>query len=496
MKSLKTIGFGLAIALGMASCSKNGTTSVSAPYFQVGSAVNDSTSGGPLKGTMLAGKTYTITRDVVVNQGDTLTIQPGVTLNVKNGSSFIVHGTFLSLGTQASPITITDPSKVKTTGLSTVGNIMGWPGSADSASYTGGWGGIYCDSTSQTLVIKWTHLNFPGHGIDVSPFPAVKQGSAYAIYFGSQSNNSAVFALEDSWIYGCPDDVIRCYGGNVYMVRNTVEKFGKTGGDGFNVKGNTQGVMAYNLFIGGATNATKSASDGHTTRKCMIAYFNNTYIDCGHRSQLANKTGLKGGCIEIENTSRGWAFNNLIVDCMYGLRVAGGTGAKVNLADTALGSSSDFIPQTAYGYNYFYGDVDSITSQFVPTNIAQDVVTYPTNNGIPNMASFFANTLKVTYQFGLIYDGSSLVQKNNPMFTNYSLPNLNYMSQASVDNYSFHLSASSPAVGAGSTAPLPNPSTAANGFYIPVSANFGATSLVVPGADMGCYQINGSGNQH
>lgn len=499
MRSLKTIGFGLMIALGMASCSKSDTANVSVAYFQAGSPVSDTTSGGSIKGTMSANKTYTITRDVIVNQGDTLVIQPGVTLNIKNGSSFIVRGTLLSLGTQANPITFTDPSKVMNKGYSCVNNVAGWQGSADSAAYAGGWGGIYCDSTSNLLVIKWTHLNFPGHGVDVSPFSAVAKGKQYTIWFGSASNDNAVFILEDSWIYGCPDDIIRNYGGNVYMVRNTVEKFGGTGGDGFNPKGNTQGVMAYNLFIGGATNATKSSSDGHTDRKCMIAMFNNTYIDCGHRSTLVNKTGLKGGCIEIENNSRAWAFNNLIVDCRYGLRVAGGTGAKVNCADTALGLATDFIPQTAYGYNYYYGDDDSLTSQFVPTNVAQDVATYPTNNGIPNMYNFFANTLKVTYGFGLIYDGSALVQKNNPMFANYTLPNLNYMSQASVDNYNFHLASGSPAIGAGITTPLPHPQSAGNGYYIPVSANFGATYIVSPGADMGCYQTNGTagnGNLH
>ena len=34
---------------------------------------------GTLKGTMLAGKTYTVVGDIFVNSGDTLIIEPGVT---------------------------------------------------------------------------------------------------------------------------------------------------------------------------------------------------------------------------------------------------------------------------------------------------------------------------------------------------------------------------------------------------------------------------------
>jgi hypothetical protein len=255
--------------------------------------------------------------------------------------------------------------------------------------------------------------------------------------------------------------------------------------------------MAYNLFVGGATNATKSSSDGHTTRQCQMAMFNNTYINCGQRSELKNQTGLKGGDIEIENNSRALAFNNLMVNCRYGLRVAGGvSGAKVYLADTAQGSTSDFIPKTAYGYNYYYADDSSMTNQFLPTNIAQAVVTTPQSTGIPNMAAFLGSN----YTFGKIYDGSSLVSKNNPMFTNFPLPAAagSWKLQASIDNYKFSLSSTSPALGAGTTTAFSVPSSAANGFALaPISNNFGVTQkYVTPGKDMGCYQADGSGNQH
>jgi len=269
------------------------------------------------------------------------------------------------------------------------------------------------------------------------------------------------------------------------MVRNTLEKCGGTGGDGFNAKGGTQGIMAYNLIIGGATNGTKSANDKSTGRQCMIGMFNNTYINDGHRN--TGTFGARSGSVEVENNSRALAYNNIIVDCKFGVRIAGGNTvtAKVYLADTTMGSSSDFIQQTGYGYNLFYADAAVLANQFVPTNVAQAVVTHPQATDIPNMASFLGSS----YTFGMQYDGSSLVGKNNPMFVNYTLPNLNYQTQASVDGFDFHLQSASPAVGKGYQGFTVN-------VNVPVDANFGLTKAVTPGKDLGCYQIDGTGNQH
>ncbi|MFI5138300.1 MAG: hypothetical protein ACHQIM_10785 [Sphingobacteriales bacterium] len=209
--------------------------------------------------------------------------------------------------------------------------------------------------------------------------------------------------------------------------------------------------------------------------------------------------GARSGSIEVENNSRAYAFNNLIVDCNFGVRIAGGNNvtAKVYLADT-LSHATGPITKTAYGYNFYYVDngqnntapnntLASLANQIVPDGHAQAVVTHPQATDIPNMASF----LGATYTFGKIYDGTSLVGANNPMFVNYPLPNLNYVTQASVDGFDFHLQASSPAVGKGTTTAF-SPITAG----IPVDANFGSTVITGPGKDIGCYQQDGSGNHH
>ena len=483
MKKLQIITLCLSL-LALASCSKKGDNAVvSVPLLQVGKTISNTSTltAGTYKGTMLANQTYTVSGDITINAGDTLLIQKGVTINMTNGANFIVNGILLSLGTSDAPITITDPSKSKTTGASLV---------ATDPAYVGGWGGIYCSNTSNLVVIKWTHLNFGGHALAALPFPAsagLAAGNQYLLYY---ENPNGTFILEDSWLYGSPDDATRFYGGYIDIMRNTMEKCGSTGGDGFNAKGSSYGNMAYNLIIGGATNGTKTASDGTTAGECQFTMYNNTYVNDGFRN--TGVYGARSGSVEIENNSRALVYNNLIVDCDFGVRIAGGpAGAKVYLADTTS-STTQLFPKTAYGYNYYYADSAPMANQFVPTSVAQAVVTHPQATDIPNMASFLGST----YTFGFVYDGSSLVGKNNPLFVNYPLPaatNL-WLTQASVDSYNFHLQAGSPAAGKGTTnAALIKPIVPTN---VTISANFGPSEITLPGADMGCYQLNGTGNKH
>jgi len=485
MKKLQIVTVCLSL-LALASCKKSDKAVVSVPLLQVGKAISNSgtLAAGTYKGTMLANQTYTVGGDITINAGDTLLIQKGVTINMTNGANFIVNGTLLSLGTSDAPVTITDPTKQKTMGASLV---------ATDPAYVGGWGGIYCSSTSPLVVVKWTHLNFGGHALAALPFAAtagLAAGNQYLLYY---NNPNGVFVLEDSWLYGSPDDATRFYGGYIDIMRNTMEKCGSTGGDGFNAKGSSYGNMAYNLIIGGATNGTKTASDGTTAGECQFAMYNNTYVNDGFRN--TGVYGARSGSVEIENNSRALVYNNLIVDCNFGVRIAGGpAGAKVYLADTTYNASS-VITKTAYGYNFYYADNAAMAGQFVPTSVAQAVVTHPQSTDIPNMVSFFTSQ-NINYTFGLVYDGSSLVGKNNPMFVNYPLPAAAnfWTTQASVDNYNFHLQAGSPAAGKGTTnASLIKPIVPAN---VKIDANFGPSEITLPGADMGCYQLNGSGNKH
>ena len=468
------------VVLGLAACSKKQDNAVvSAPQIQVGKSISAGTlSAGTYKGTMLANQTYTVTGDITINATDTLLIQKGVKLNMTNGANIIVNGTFVSLGTKDAPITITDPRRSKLTGASTL---------ATDSAYNGGWGGIYASPTSKLVVIKYTHLDFGGAALKTIPFTGatgVKAGDQFVMYY---NNPNGVFIMEDSWVYGTPDDVTRFYAGHFNIMRNTFEKCGSNGGDGINAKGSSVGNMAYNLIIGGATNGTKTSSDNPTAGECQFTMYNNTYVNQGFRN--SGVFGARSGSVEVENNSRALVYNNLMVNCEFGVRVTGGPGgANVYLADTTYNASS-LITKTAYGYNYNYADAVSIADQFVPWGNVQPVVTHPQATDIPNMAAF----LGASYTFGANYDGTSLVGKNNPMFVNFPLPEATnaWITQASVDGFNFHLQSGSPAVGKGTTTAF-SPITAG----IPIDPNFGSSGITPPGADMGCYQLSGAGNQH
>ncbi|HXO77217.1 MAG TPA: hypothetical protein VN824_18315, partial [Puia sp.] len=77
-----------------------------APPPPPGSVVSNATPlCGSVRGTMVAGETYILGCDINVPAGDTLIVQPGVTIYATNSAGIVVHGSFISLGTQAAPNT-------------------------------------------------------------------------------------------------------------------------------------------------------------------------------------------------------------------------------------------------------------------------------------------------------------------------------------------------------------------------------------------------------
>lgn len=421
---------------------------------------------GAYHGTMLAGKTYTIGCDFLVKAGDTLTIQPGVHINVTNHSGIFVQGALVSLGTKDAPVWITCDS------LNKFRNDAPNQDPSKDPAFAGGWPGIYCASTCPMLILKWTHVEFGGYGLSSSQASLVNQkaGTAFSILF---QNPAGFFVMEDSWLYGGVDDPIRVSNGKIALLRNTFEKGGLNGGDVLNCKGGTVGDMAYNLFVGMATNGQKASNKGQPAgaSQTNINMWNSTFISCGWR-QI--QTG-RGGDIDIEEGARGQAYNNLIVNCKFGIRIVSNPAA-----DTA---------NTRYGYNYSYADSLSVANQIYPTNAGgSGGWTRPQASDIPAYGSF----LPANYNFGDTYDGTPVVQKNNPMFYNFPLPVPNHVPLygiQAVGNYDFRLQASSPAIGKGYTGITPLAA-------VPVDPVYGVTEYTPPGRDIGAFQFNGAGNQH
>src|ERR1035438_3765793 len=228
------------------------TIYVSPAIVQVANPISDTTTGGTLSGTMLAGHTYNISRDITVNPGDTLWLQAGVTVCLNGAVSVIVKGALISLGTQAAPnwFTVCNVSKVNTIAQS--------ENPITDAAYHGYWTGINCDTSCTLLVLKWTHIEFGGAAFPVTEnFVGGTQGkTSYCILF---QNPNGDFIMEDSWLYGALDDAVRVQNGRLSVMRSTFEKAGSTGGDCINVKSGSVGDMAYNLFVGTATDGTRAS---------------------------------------------------------------------------------------------------------------------------------------------------------------------------------------------------------------------------------------------
>lgn len=456
------------IILFFAGCTKwDEKLNLATPVVQAAQPISDAAPlCGAIKGTMLTGKTYTIGCDVVINKGDTLTLQPGVHINVKNKSGIFVQGVLISLGTKDQPNYITVDS------LAALKNDAPNQDPAKDPAFSGGWAGIYCAPSCPMLILKWTHVEFGGNGLSIAQAAFVNQkaGTAFSILF---QNPSGIFVLEDSWLYGGVDDPVRISNGKICIMRSTFEKGGIDGGDCLNCKGGTVGDMAYNLFVGIATNGQKASNKGQPVggQQTNINMWNNTFISCGWR-QI--QTG-RGANINFEEGARGMAYNNLMVNCKFGMRIVNNPPA-----DTA---------NIRYGNNYEYGDSLSVVNQIYPTNAGlSGGWARPMLSDIPDYRTF----LPANYQLGDTYDGTPVIQKNNPMFYNFPLPvpgNIPLFGIQAKGKYDFRLQPGSPAIGKGYTGLTPIGA-------VPVDPVYGVTELTKPGIDIGAFQSNGTGNQH
>ncbi|MBB6499215.1 hypothetical protein [Pedobacter cryoconitis] len=425
---------------------------------------NGGSTVAPVKGTMLSGKTYTVSDgcDLVINAGDTLLMQPGVTLNMGLKSSLIVLGTLVSNGSKDQPNYISIPGVVKN-------DQPGGLTSALDPAYAGKWKGIIGGPTCNLMVLRWTHVEYAGltEGQATATIAGSGAGNQYSILFANYKGN---FIMEDSWLYGGVDDPVRISAGKIAIFRNTFEKNGSNGGDCLNAKGGTVGTMAYNLFIGTATNGQKASNKGQATGapQTNLVMYNNTFISGGYRQTQSGR----GGCINYEEGAMGMYYNNVAINCKYGYRVVGSP-----IAD---------IAHLSYGNNYQWADSVSVANQFYPTGY----ITKPQTTDIPSISTS-ANYLPPNYTPGAIYNGADAVQKNNPMFLNFPLPTSGHplAQYSAVGTYNFRILASSPLIGKGNTTIKPL-------IVVPLDKVYGLSDPTLPGADLGCYQLSGIGNQH
>lgn len=479
--SLKGLYLLLFASIVMFACKKTNSV-IQAPYIPGGITVQPGNISGSIKGTMETSQTYDVTGDVIINAGDSLIIQPGAKIIFQGTYNFFIKGSLFSLGSSTSPVIFTYKSQQKMDNPSEA--------VASDPAYVGLWGGLWADTSCNNLVLKWTNIQFAGAPISAAqpPIAGASTGDSYNIFFQNPKGN---FIMEDSWLYGGTDDAIRLKSGHFSVMRNTFEKGGGTGGDQFNVKGGGVGDCAYNVFIGCATNGPKASDKGQPgSQQTNCNFYNNTVVNSGYRMVELGR----GGSINYEEGAKGMAYNNMIVNCRFGFRIVGATqsylGNALVVADTA---------HMQYGYTFNYSDSVAGVNQFYPVTPDSSATgaggvptsgmwARPRSTDIPNMVSLMPSG----FYPGAPYESSAvnaLAGQNNPMFVNFPLPeSATPQSIAYVTGFDFHLKSGSPAIGKGYTGFQPVAS-------VPQGGQYGA-NITPPGADIGAYQSNGSGNLH
>ena len=452
-----------ALLLGGLLASCNDIIEIAAPARSVGQSFSGDTLKSPLKGTIPTRlKPYYLVKDVTINDGDTLLIQPGVTIlavgnpkspgtfgQATNNPGFIVNGVLLSLGTQGQPIVMT-----------ILDNLKGDPQAVQSVTtdpaFKGYWGGINADN-GRLLVLKWTEIGYVGGPYGANAPTGYAAGDPkYGVSMLAQKPNAA-FVMEDSYLHGTVDDGIRLQSCKLSVLRNRFEKTGKTGGEGINIKAGCVGDVAYNVFMGAATNGSKVASVAAAPVQARVATFNNTYVNCGFRQTKAGR----GGSINYEVQAAGLVYNNLITNCHFGLRMRS--------------DSPPDLANTTYNNQYYYGSTAMLVAEFNAATAGSVTVSEPNDTrgaagtNDPKFVSFNLAT-----DPGTTAAPSLLIQQTNFLKTTDNL----------------RLGSSSPAVGKGTLtfAPLSGLSgLSVGGLFTPATAT--------PGPDAGAYQRSGTGNQ-
>ena len=262
-----------------------------------------------VSGVWKSGEVVHLDRHLVIPEGQSLTIEPGVTVIVDEKGVGVNHvpveievkGNLYVLGTAEHPVTFTvDPA------LRTAEN-----------TFKGLWGGIVAYESCEEMALDHVVIEYTGAQV-IEGSPAAIAG----IYTAGDdmypqvttSNLNGRYALTNSIIRNGASDGIYMMGGNGVITNNTFVAIGYTGGDAINLKAGVKADIAGNIIFSPNTNGMKLSSSGQSeTRGQLLATaYNNTILNAGWR-----RDGEKGGSIYVEKNALVTVVNNLMVNCKF-----------------------------------------------------------------------------------------------------------------------------------------------------------------------------------
>ena len=263
-----------------------------------------------VSGVWEAGTTHTVDNHIVVPEGNSLTIEEGVTVifNVTGVGvnhvpiEFTVDGSLYCLGTEEAPVRLTVAEEYRT---------------PENTFEDRHWGGIVAGATCGEMIIDHTIIEYTG-GQVIEGSPAADNGYYTAgddAYPQITTNNvDGNYVITNSIIRNGWSDGIYMMGGNAIIANNIFSANGYDGAEAVNIKSGCKVDVAGNIMFSPNTNGLKlsSSDQGPVRHQAMIQAYNNTIINSGWR-----RDGEKGGCIYVEEMANVSVFNNLLVNCKF-----------------------------------------------------------------------------------------------------------------------------------------------------------------------------------
>ena len=430
----------LAMVFSMVSCERDNIEPEPVPNPEDSTQVvpgGPETVSGNVSGVWEAGSTVYVDGHIVVPEGESLTIEQGVTVVFNDAGvgvnhaaiEFSVDGNLYCLGTEDEPVLLTVAEELRTA----------------ANTFQGLWGGIVAGATCEEMLIDHTVIEYCG-GQVIEGSPAAENGYYTAgddAYPHITTNNvDGRYVITNSILRNGWSDAIYMMGGNAIIADNIFSAIGYDGAEAVNVKSGCTVDVARNIMFSANTNGLKlSSSDQSEVRhQAKIQAYNNTIIGSGWR-----RDGEKGGGIYVEENADAGVFNNLLVNCKF--RATTPAWDEPGSEDCYDGGHS------MIDYNYYASG--TVESSIVFSGEYEDDgeillysgVKFPYEGYAFNHEWYDAEKVDV---HSVIARTAEEAASLDPKFVNFDL-NMDPASYAFNDSWDFHLTSGSPALDASRT---------------------------------------------
>lgn len=400
-------------AMSLASCSDNDEPEVPSSQTEI------TETEMKVSGTWKSGTEIKLDRHLVIPEGESLTIEPGVKVIVSTAGvgvnhtpvEIIVKGNLYVLGTEQQPVLFTVEESQRT-----VAN-----------TFAGLWGGIVATESCREMVIDHAVIEYTG-GQVIEGSPSATAGiytagdDAYPQI--TTTNINGKYVITNSTIRNGWSDGIYLMGGSAIIASNTFAANGYSGAEAVNIKAGVKADIAGNIMFSPNTNGLKLSSSGQSeTRGQAVANaYNNTIINAGWR-----RDGEKGGCVYVEKNCLANVVNNLMVNCKF--RTMTPNYKNPNASDAG------FDDKSVIDYNMYVSGTQ------------KSAIVYPEESNVAYAYEGYNYTHK-SYNpaidtHSVIATAENLV---NPQFSNFDINAVSLTDYAYDSSWDFHLTAGSPAL--------------------------------------------------